>query len=53
MKTISDFIKLSFYDTTLNEEVHIVEVDEIKKEIQKLIKEKGLKDKWIKEFFEL
>ena len=53
MSVVSDFIKLSFYDHTSKENVDIVELQEIKDELRKLIKEKGLKDKWISEFFEL
>lgn len=53
MNVVSDFVKLSFYDSVAKEQVNIIELEEIKEELRRLIKEKGLKDKWIKEFFEL
>ena len=53
MKSVSDLVKFSFYDSVAKEKVDIVELDELKNELRELIKQKGLKDKWIKEFFEL
>lgn len=53
MNTISEFVKVSFYDNSSKEHVDIIELQEIKEELKTIIKEKGLKDKWVKEFFEL
>lgn len=53
MSKVSDFIKLSFFDSVANEHVDIVELQEIREELLMHIQEKGLKDKWVREFFEL
>ena len=53
MNSVSDLIKFSFYDSVAKEKVDIVELDELKDELRELIEKNGLKDKWVKEFFEL
>lgn len=53
MNKASDFVKISFYDSVAKENVDVVELQDIREELRNLIKEKGLKDKWISEFFEL
>ena len=53
MSNVSELVKFTFYDANAKEQVHILELDDLKNELRTLIKEKGLKDKWVKEFFEL
>lgn len=53
MRNISELVKFTFYDASAKEQVHILELDELKNELRQLVKEKGLKDKWVKEFFEI
>jgi len=52
-QTISEYIKLSFYDSVSEEDVDIVELQDIKNILEDAIDNKKISKKWLKEFFEL